>query len=167
MDYRPGAVPERYGETFDDGAYCVDDSGGVDIVLRRVQPVPDDRFEPIDQVVHVHGVWRSIPGRTIADDTLVNATVTYMILAGGSGATFEGAGSLFYRENRRRDALTGTLEGATLVPVRRVAGGGFIFHQAALRGRFHAVRDCRRTHKILHDLERTFGPRPPYRIPES
>ncbi len=160
VDYRNPGRGLRYRETFDESYYGFDDRGNVDIILRRSHPGTDDPGENVTQVIHIHCVWRSIPGRTVADRTQINAAVRYMVSSGATGATFEGAGSVFFKQNRRGDALRGTLECASLKPKRRLAGTGSFFERAELSGQIRAKRDRRRVVRIINDMKRLFGPPP-------
>lgn len=165
IDYRPspageGRAPDVYVETFDEAFYRIDDAGNVDIVLRREQPGLDDPARLFVQIVHVRSLWRSIPGRTVAHRTQINATVSYLILSGAVGASFEGAGSVFYDPGDEGDVLTGELERAYLTPQRRLNGGRALFTRAELSGQFRATYDPRRVVRVLNDMDRLFGPPP-------
>ena len=156
VDHRASGETKRYRETFDESYYDIDKSGNLTLVLRRDQAARGDVPE-ISQVMIVRGVWRCIPGKTIAQDTQINGTVTYALMGGRSGTTFEGAGSLFFTENRSRDGLAGSLDLATLRPRRRIGGDEAIFDRTELSGQFHAKRDARQVRRIVNDLERRFG----------
>jgi hypothetical protein len=157
-DYRQPGEARRYRETFDEAYYALDPNGNVDIVLRRaVAPGDAGASEGITQLIHINSVWRSIPGNTFAHSTQINATVKYHILSGRLGATFEGAGSVFYRRARRSAKLNGTLDLATLRPKRRLAAGAALFQQAVIRGQFEAMHDPRRVTQLINDMNRRFG----------
>ncbi len=160
VDHRDSGPPKRYRETFDEAYYDLDGTGNVNIVLRRSEPSKSNPHADVTQVIHLRTVWRSIPGETVAERTQINGTVNYALLSGRIGATFEGAGSVFFRENKRRDALRGSLDLALLKPKRRLTAGSDIFKHAELSGKFHAVRDPRRVTRIVNDLNRLFGPPP-------
>ena len=94
----------------------------------------------------------------MAERTQINATVSYSIVSGQIGAQFEGAGSVFIKENRAGDTLEGALELALLKPKHRL-GGGDIFTLAELSGEFRAIRNRRRVVRIVNDTNRLFrGP---------
>ncbi|MDO8632048.1 MAG: hypothetical protein Q7R41_16315 [Phycisphaerales bacterium] len=156
VDHRASGETKRYRETFDESYYDIDKSGNLMLVLRRSQPARGDAPE-LTQVMVVRGVWRCIPGKTIAQDTQINGTVTYALIGGRSGTTFEGAGSLFFSEDWIGEGLTGSLDLATLRPRRRIGGDEAIFDRAELSGQFHAKRDPRQVCRIVNDLERRFG----------
>lgn len=156
VDHRKSGETRRYREAFDEAYYDMDSSGGLTLVLRRSQTSRGD-LPDITQVVVVKSIWRSIPGTTIAQDTQINGTVTYAVLSGRAGTTFEGAGSLFYSSNPRSDELSGSLDLATLQPRRRIGGDEPVFDRAELSGEFCAKRDPRRVRRIVNDLERQFG----------
>jgi hypothetical protein len=161
VDFRRAAEARRYAETFDEAFYAVDPAGNVDILLRREQPGETEPREAISQIIHLRTFWRSIPGQTVANTTQINATVTYGIITGRVGSTFEGAGSVFFDEDRAAGVLTGELERAVLRPTRELAAGNAIFKQAEVEGTFTARRDDRRVIRLINELNSRFGPLPP------
>ena len=159
-DYRDVGDARRYRETFDEAYYTLDERGNVDIVLRRATaPGDPGAAQAITQVIHIRSVWRSIPGDTVAHRTQINATVIYHILSGRIGATFEGAGSVFYERVRKSDVIRGTLDLATLRPKRRLTAGTTLFRQAEIVGKFEAKENPRRVIQIMNEMNRRFGPR--------
>ena len=160
VDYRKPGDAARYQEAFDEAYYNLDGEGNMDIVLRRIEPTRAGRTSDLTQVIHLRTVWRSIPGRTVAERTQINGTVSYLIVHGRTGAAFEGAGSVFFREDRGKDTLRGSLDQAILKPTRSLPEGGHLFHRAELSGEFRAVRDRRKVVRIINDMNRLFGPLP-------
>lgn len=156
-DFRDPGEGKRYTETFDEAYYSLDDDGNLIAVLRRLPDGHSDPSEAITQVVRLETFWRPIPGRTVAHRTQINATVSYYILVGQTGATFEGSGSVFFDEDREEGTLEGSLDLAVLHPKRERIVGGDLFKRAELSGRFHAVRNPRRVTDISNDLNRLFG----------
>ena len=128
--------------------------GAMDVVLRRCEPSVEDVDQEITQIIHIRSVWRSIPGRTIAHPSQINATVSYVIQSGRVGAMFEGAGAVMFKEHRRSGTLTGSLDLATLRPTHATLAGGSIFERAQLSGKFTATNDRRRVTRIVHEIER-------------
>ncbi len=161
-DYREGGRPTRYQETFPEAYYALDEHGNVDIILRRSTPAENEPTQNITQVIHIRSVWRPIPGTTVAHATQINATVTYHIISGRMGVTFEGAGSAFYRKSGREDTLSGTLDGAVLNPKRRLASSVDLFKRAEIAGEFSAAHNPRRVVRIINEMDRLFGPLKPY-----
>lgn len=159
-DYRELGEAKRYRETFDEAYYTLDKDGNLDLVLRRLEPSESDPKHIITQVIHIRSVWRCIPGETVTHRTQINGTVSYHIISGRVGASFDGAGSLFFRRDKRTETVTGTLELASLHPRRGLAGGADLFRQAELSGQFHARRDPRRVVRIINEMNRFFGPLP-------
>ena len=159
VDYRPDGPPHRYQEVFSEAFYEFDGTGNVDVVLRRSQPSAERADLEITQIIHLRSVWRPIPGETVADRTQINGTVTYCIISGNLGATFEGAGSIFFTHNERKDLLKGSLDLAMLRPTRQLTSTSDFFDKAELSGRFTARRDGRRVRRIVNDINRRFGPR--------
>ncbi len=156
-DYRVGGESKSYTETFDEAYYRMLADGNVEIVLRRTAPGVDNPAEVITQVIHLRSLWRSIPGTTVAESSQINSAVCYMIEIGGSGATFEGTGSLFFNESKDGQTLTGSLDYALLKPTRRIGHGPAVFTRAELRGTFTAQNDPRRTIRGINQIERTFA----------
>jgi hypothetical protein len=159
-DYGDLGQVRQYRESFDEGFYDVDAAGNVHIVLRRVQPSDDQHDHPLTQVIRIQSVWRSLPGRTVDHPTHLNGTVSYYILSGGEGGAFEGAGSVYFAENRGHTELRGTLDRAALAPKRQLSGGPPLFEKTELAGRFRAKRDPRQVVRVVHDMDRLFGLRP-------
>ena len=159
VDYRSDAPPHRYREVFSEAFFEFDGTGNVDVVLRRSQPSAGHADREITQIIHLRSLWRPIPGETVAERTQINGTVTYCIISGNLGATFEGAGSLFFTHNKRKDLLEGSLELAMLRPTRQLTSTSDFFDKAELSGRFTARRDGRRVKRIVNDINRRFGPR--------
>jgi hypothetical protein len=158
-DHRMAGDSQRYCESFDEAYYDVDGYGDLNLVLRRTSGEGKSDSRTVEQVLHIRTVWRSIPGETIAHDSQINATVSYYIVAGRTGASFEGAGSVFFQESRARDRLSGSLDLALLRPGPKIGGEATgLFERAELRGAFHAIRDPRRTHRLVHDVQRRFEP---------
>ena len=162
VDYREPGEVRRFHETFDEAYYALDGQGNVDVVLLRSTPGRSIAAHTVTQVIHIRTVWRSIPGTTVAHATQINGKVNYHIVSGSRGATFEGAGSVFFKLNRQRGILTGTLDLAFLRPKRRFAAGSALFKRAELTGEFHARHNPRRAIRIINEMACLFG-----RLPEQ
>jgi hypothetical protein len=167
VDHRTEGAPTSYFENFETCYYTLDPAGHFDVVAKRTGPGAHNPDERITQVVHLHGIWHALPGRTYADGTMINTTVSYMILDGAGGASFEGGGFVSFRENYDKTVATGQLELAKLAPVRRLGEGRPIFERAEIRGEFKAVRDERQVVRILGEMRRRFGPLPRYEPPPT
>ncbi len=157
VDYREPGEVRRFHETFDESFYAIDGQGNVDIVLIRSKPSRSIPPHTVTQVIHIRTVWRSIPGATVAHATQINGKINYHIVSGSRGATFEGAGSVFYKLNRQADRLTGRLDLAILRPKHRLAAGSALFKRAELTGKFHARLNPRRTIRIINEMACKFG----------
>ena len=157
VDYREPGEAMRYRETFEEAYYKLDGQGNVDLVLRHVPKGEAGVGQALEQVIHIHSVWRSIPGQTVAHRTQINGRIHYYVVIGQTGTSFEGAGSVFFRPNRRDDTLSGSLEFAVLNPKRQLAGSATLFKQMELTGRFRARRNPRRVVHILHEINRLFS----------
>lgn len=156
VDVRAGGERRSFVEDFSEGYFNINDAGTLDLVLRRQESNagPDDQ---VTQVVHVHGVWRSIPGRTVAESSQLNGTVVYAIQIGRTGATYEGAGSLFFDLADDGNEAEGSIDRSILRPARRLPGTADIFQHVELSGRFRAVRDPRQTIRLMNEIERRFS----------
>jgi len=162
VDYRHGGDVSRYRETFSEGYYDIDRAGNMDLVLLREKYDVEDPVANIKQVIHIRTFWRSIPGVTVAHRTQINGKVSYFILSGELGQSFEGAGSVFFYPDRSGDTISGTLDLARLKPVRRLVASADLFESVDLSGTLAATRDSKRVQQIVHDMDRRFGPRPRY-----
>jgi len=162
VDHRSDGGERKYHETFPDACYTIWPDGNTDIVLSRMQPSQADPSRNIRQIIHLRTIWRSIPGTTVAEKSQINARVSYLIVMDNTGATFEGAGSVFFKEDRKKHVIQGSLDLALLRPTRRLPGGGAFFEHAEIQGVFRAVRDRRRLVRTINNMDRLFGPMPPY-----
>jgi len=160
VDYRDGGDAKRYRETFDEAYYDLDDQGNVNIVLRRTGGRSGAGESEVTQIVSIRGVWRPVAGKTGSNGTQINATVSYYIVGGRVGDTFEGAGSVFFTQNRKKNTLSGTLDRAVLRPKRQIAPGEPLFGRTELSGEFRAARDRRQVVRIMNEADRLFGPLP-------
>lgn len=159
-DYREPGEAHQYRESFEEAYYDIDPAGNVNIVLRRTSPNVSAEGEEITQVIYIHTMWRSIPGITVAHKSQINATVTYGIMGDRMGVTFEGAGSVFAKENKAKNTITGTVELARLKPTRKLTQDSALFHHAEISGEFFALRDRRKVVHTINELNRTFNPLP-------
>jgi hypothetical protein len=160
VDYRDPGDVKLYRETFDEAYYDLDNQGNVNIVLRRSSGRPGPGKSDVSQIIRIRGVWRPVPGKTGSHPTQINATVSYYIVGGRVGDTFEGAGSVFFTQNRGENTLSGTLDRAVLRPKRQLSPGEPLFARAELSGEFHASRDRRQVVRIMNEADRLFGPLP-------
>ena len=160
VDYRDAGDAKRYQEAFDEAYYDLDDHGNVNLVLRRTGAGQSGK-QDITQIVRIRSVWRPVPGRTVSHRTQINATVSYFVTGGRIGDTFEGAGAVFFTQNRGKNILTGTLDHSVLRPKRQLSPGEPLFARAELSGTFRAKRDRRQVVRIVNEADRLFGPLPP------
>ena len=169
-DHRPDQPPEHYFETFDECYYCLDAQGHADIVARRHPPrriAAEGGPDPATQVVHIRQVWLAVPGRTFAEASMINATVSYLIVGPSGGAAFDGGGFCTFTENRKGTEIRGRLESSTLRARHGVDTGNELFGRASVTGTFRAQRNERQVRRIMHEMERLFGPMPPYQPPPT
>ncbi|MCP4250677.1 MAG: hypothetical protein GY778_26850 [bacterium] len=165
QDHRALGPAQHYFERFDECFYCRDAFGHYDVVARRRGTVGVGDGPPFDQIIHIRQVWEAKPGRTAAESSMINATVSYLIVGPDGGASFEGGGFITLKENRRGDELTGHLESSALTPQRRLGSGADVFAKASVTGRFRARRDKRQVVRVVNEMKRLFGPLPPYEPP--
>ncbi|HEY3243340.1 MAG TPA: hypothetical protein VGM03_08315 [Phycisphaerae bacterium] len=176
LDYRTGAQTVAYFEEFDECYYQVDPAGNVDLVARRKR-LPARRDGDPDkllvQLLHVRTFFTPIPGHTNVESTMINTTVSYLIVSGETGASFEGGGfvSFSHPPGARRafsigpGVLTGWLESSSLSPQRRKGDAPQVFQRASVTGRFRATENQRQVVKLLNDMQRRLGPLPRYEPP--
>ncbi len=158
IDYRPSGVSQGYHQSFDECYYRFDAGRNLELVARHTTR-GDGGLENV-QVVHLRTFWRAVPGRTPAEQTMINATVAYMIVTWPTGADFRGSGFVSFTENRERTEATGRLERSSLKPHRRLGDAPRLFDRAELTGQFVAKRNEARVVEILNEMERLFGPPP-------
>ena len=162
IDYRQSGLTNEYHQAFDECYYRFDAANNLELVARQ-RTFSDDGSQNT-QVVHLQTFWRVRPGRTSAEQSMINATVSYMIVTPPTGAGFEGSGFLCYDENRDENRIQGRLERSTLTPYRRLGDADRLFDRAELTGPFFAERNEAMVVQILNDMQRIFGP-PPDRTP--
>jgi len=160
VDYRDPGDAKRYRETFDEAYYDLDNQGNVNIVLLRSSGRLGPGKSEVTQIVRIRSVWRPVPGKTGSNATQINATVSYYVVGGRVGDTFEGAGSVFFTQNCGKNTLSGSLDRAVLRPKRQLAPGEPLFARAELSGEFRAARDRRQVVRIMNEADRLFGPLP-------
>ena len=165
QDHRALGPAQNYFERFDECFYCRDAFGHYDIVARRRGTAGSSDGPPFDQIIYIRQVWEAKPGRTAAESSMINATVSYLIVGQDGGASFEGGGFITLQENRRGDQLTGHLESSDLNPQRRRGSVPDVFAKASVTGRFRARRDKRQVVRVVNEMKRLFGPLPPYEPP--
>lgn len=161
VDHRAPGSTERLRETFQEAWYNLDRHGNVDLVLRRSSHPGAGAENALTQVVHIRSVWRPIPGRTVTHRTQINGTITYYLVSGRTGTAYDGAGSVFFKE-KRGGRLIGAIEHAKLHPTRHLASSSPLFTRAEISGEFAAVHDPRRVIQLVNEMNRLFGPPPPY-----
>ena len=159
LDYRDSAPPQPYVESFPEAYYALDHQGNVDLILRRVEESSDGEGEVV-QLVHLRSFWRSIPGRTVADTTQINAAVRYEITTAGEVFRLEGAGSVFFSLSQEGAELVGSVEEAFLRAAVQTDCGELPFSRVKLSARFRAECNRRWVTRWVNELDRSF-PAPP------
>jgi hypothetical protein len=159
VNYRDHGQIEHLRETFPEAYYDVDREGNIDIVLRAESKRSADNGSRIVQIVRLRSFWRCMPGRTVANRTQLNATVTYCVISPAIVASYAGAGSLFVSQGKHADELTGEVELARLSPGTMVVGDDPVFERSELSGTFQARRDPRQVTRLVNEIERVFGPK--------
>jgi len=173
VDFRRGEAAVQYFEEFDECFFRVDPVGNVDVVARRKRPSTADPDIDIVQLVHVRTFFTPVPGRMNVESTMINTTISYLIVSGRTGASFEGGGFVSFDQSptarrgwvMRERELTGRVESSSLSPQRRRGDAPQIFQRARVVGRFRAVEDARQVVRLLNDMRRQLGPLPPYEPP--
>ena len=119
-----------------------------------LETAPEDK---IVQLVKIETFWRSVPGRTVAHRTQLNATVTYCVISPAIVAGYEGAGSLFLAKNKKSKELSGELELARLKPTQVIIGGDPVFTRSEVQATFRAIHDPRKVTGLVNQMDRMFN----------
>ncbi len=159
-DIRSDAAPQLHYEDFDESYFRRRDGGLVDVVLRKQTRATADQTRKIDQIIVLRAYWKPFPGRTYANDSMLNANLCYVLIKGDSAISYEGGGFFQYGEKNGGEVITGKLEGGDLQPLRAVGGDLVIFERARITGKFKARRDDRRTTRIMNRIDQLLGPPP-------
>jgi hypothetical protein len=159
VDHREGGRGQRYREAFDEAYYDLDGYGNLELVLRR-ETGPTGKDPGFEQLIHIRSIWKSIPGETVDAEDQVNAAVAYYLLAGRTGESLEGAGAVFFHENKDRTVLYGSLDLSVLVARSQLGVRTPVFQQVEIRGRFQAVRDPRRVVRLVNQTRARFESSP-------
>ncbi len=159
-DIRSDGPPQLHYEDFDESFYRLRNGGLVDVVLRKQARATADQTRKIIQIIVLRSYWKPFPGRTYANDSMLNASLCYVLINGDSAISYEGGGFFQYAEKKGGEVITGKLEGADLQPLRAVGGDLGIFERARISGKFKAHRDDRRTTQIMNRIDQLLGPTP-------
>ena len=81
-DIRSDATPERHYEDFDESYFRRRDGGLIDLVLRKQTRATADQTRKIDQIIVLRAYWKPFPGRTYANDSMLNANLCYVLMKG-------------------------------------------------------------------------------------
>lgn len=177
--------PERFTEFFEPGAFSVSSLSNWRIVfdmpevLIQVEdaapansPEGDAAAEPIvrtvpmAQYVKIEMFWRPLPGSTYAESSQINASIVYCLVTAADTISYEGAGFVFFKRSRDGKTITGRIESATLVPVRRVGSPRDIFGPCRLEATFTAKDDAAHVASIMRTLQKLLGrPAPAGSVP--
>ncbi len=159
-DIRSDATPQLHYEDFDESYFRLRDGGLVDVVLRKQTRAAADQTRKIVQIIVLRSYWKPFPGRTYANDSMLNANLCYVLIKGDSAISYEGGGFFQYAEKKGGEVITGKLECGDLQPLRAVGGDLGIFERARISGKFKARRDDRRTTRIMNRIDQLLGPPP-------
>ena len=159
-DIRSDATPQLHYEDFDESYFRMRDGGLIDLVLRKQTRATADQTRKIVQIIVLRSYWKPFPGRTYANDSMLNANLCYVLIKGDSAISYEGGGFFQYAAKKGGEVITGKLEGGDLQPLRAVGGDLGIFERARITGKFKARRDDRRTTQIINQIDQLLGPPP-------
>ncbi len=159
-DFRLDSPLRLHYEDFDESYYRVSEGGLVDVVLRKQTRSASDQTQKIVQIILIRSFWKPFPGRTFANDSMLNANLCYVMFKGNSAISYEGGGFFQYAEDAKDNVITGRLEGGDLQPLRKFGSDLSIFERARISGRFRAQRDDRRATKIINRIDHLLGPLP-------
>jgi hypothetical protein len=154
-----------YAETFDEAYYRDPARPPWDIVLRSARPTESDPSRTVEQVLHLQLFWRAIPGTTHAESTQTNALVTYCLMSDADAVSYEGAGFVYLRIDRRRGTVEGLIESSSLARARQAGAARDSFGRCRLTGSFIARCDPSRVSELLGRVSSRLGPRAPRPMP--
>ncbi len=120
------------------------------------EPLPDEIF--LSQLVHIHCIWRPLPGTTYAERSQTNATIVYCLIRGESAISYEGAGFVSFSPSRDGGMVTGELESSALFPTRTAGDPADLFGPCHVRGTFTARRDAAQVAAMKQRIRQHLGP---------
>jgi hypothetical protein len=180
--FRESDSPERMTERFETGSYSLDAKHNWTIVFEIAPTWIDERREAVatsqpgeenptrkktiytdkdtrmSQLIQLQIFWKPRPGTTYAESSQTNASITYCLITGGDAITYEGGGFIYFTESSRGRRIEGTIESATLYPVRYVGEPVDIFGPCHLRGTFAAVENRKHVVSVVQRMRKKLGP---------
>ncbi len=157
---RSDAAAEHY-EDFDRAYFRKRHDGQIDLILIKETTggLAEDGAE-MRQMVHLRTLWRSHPGRTYANASMINARMSYCLFRGSAAISYDGSGFMHCKESGDGHRITGKITGGMLHPLRQVGEDLRIFEHISVSGRFKATEDERRVARYIEDIGRWLGPLP-------
>ena len=87
-DIRSDSPPQLHYEDFDESFYRLRNGGLVDVVLRKQARATADQTRKIIQIIVLRSYWKPFPGRTYANDSMLNASLCYVLINGDSAISY-------------------------------------------------------------------------------
>lgn len=170
--------PEVFTEAFSDGHFRLSSERTYEIVFKldpQLLEVPHLETEshadgeenatapPPDlvwtsQILRIQILWQPHPGKSFAESTQTNASITYCLVNGENAISYEGAGFVFFKLSRDGRTMKGRIESASLRPTRYRGSPFDLFGPCRLKGEFTASQGSREVAAVRQRLRRLLGP---------
>lgn len=160
-------VPSQtYSEQFENGFYAVDSNSNWDLVFEvpptwrepSSQPTSAPADQPAQewtsQLLYIKIFWTPNPGRTYAESTQTNCSISYYLLTGRKIMCYEGTGFAYFRPPKAGKPFIGRLESASLHPADHSEGAYDLFGLCRLKGSFVAANDMAKVANSLLTIRR-------------
>lgn len=134
-------------------------AGQLRVALCTRAPSQADPFQTISQIILLDMCWQPRPGRTLAEQTMTDATIKYALLSGPHATSYEGAGFVSFTEDSRSGELRGRIESGHLARRRTRGNPVDVFGgQARLTGEFIARRSAIEVANLQREVNLALGP---------
>ncbi len=170
--------PEVFTEAFSDGHFRLSSERTYEIVFKldpQLLEVPHPETEPhaegddspdpppldlvwTSQILRIQILWQPHPGKSYAESTQTNASITYCLVNGENAISYEGAGFVFFKLSRDGRTMKGRIESASLRPTRYRGSPFDLFGPCRLKGEFTATHGSREVASVRQRLRRLLGP---------
>jgi hypothetical protein len=163
VNYAHPEKPEKLGQHFNHGYFTRNAFGEYEILLVSTEPISAEGNRVLYQALYATTIWTPQPGRTYADPSQINATITYLVKIGDNPdalvvsqtgqATlkYQGTGFISFEVDRSGNVLTGTIEQGLMQPTQKKSS--YRLGTFELSGSFRAVKD----YAALAEYKLTYG----------
>lgn len=157
VTFDPQGRQEHYAD-FSQAYYAQNAAGLLELLLISEKPSTIDPTQMIRQIVLIREFWNPRPGKTYANATQTNASVSYAMLTPPTGVRYEGGAFLTYRMEGNQAA--GWIESGNLKPRYRMGGAVEPFGPATFKGTFRARENAARIVEMRQELDALFKSTP-------